>query len=95
MIAIETKFHGPTNHRGSSASATCCACYSHEPRGNRVSVDWDYELEVEDNHRRAAERHIELHHRHLDTDGALHVRVDECHTIRAGFVFPLIPCEPY
>lgn len=95
MIAIETKFHGPTNHRQSSVSATCCACYSHTPRGNRVSVNWEYGLSVEANHRRAAEVHIDQHHRHLSTDQMLHVRVDDCHSIRSGRVFPLIPCDPY
>lgn len=95
MIAIETKFHGPTNHRQSHVSATCHACYSHKPRGNRVSVNWDYELPIECNHWRAAQKHIDQHHRHLATDGMLHVKVNDGHTIRSGYAFPLIPCEPY
>ncbi len=41
MLAITTKYHGPTNHRGSRISATV-------QDGNdfkrRVYVDYDYEL---------------------------------------------------
>lgn len=47
MKAIETKFHGPTNTRGSRITASDCD-------GNRVTVSTDYSLDSEANHRRAA-----------------------------------------
>ncbi len=48
MKAIETKYHGPTDTRGSRFSAC-------DSDGNRVSVSYDYALNSEDNHRAAAE----------------------------------------
>lgn len=45
--AIETKFLGATNYRGSRIKAACEA--------GSITVNWDYELDVIDNHRRAAE----------------------------------------
>jgi hypothetical protein len=47
MQAIETKFLGPTNHRGSRIVAKCQA--------KRITVAWDHSLDVKENHRRAAE----------------------------------------
>ena len=44
--AIETKYHGPTNYRGSRVSATAEA--------GRIYVPWDYALGIEENHRAAA-----------------------------------------
>lgn len=44
--AIQTKFLGPTNHKGSRVKATCDA-------GSAV-VSWDYNLDTEGNHRAAA-----------------------------------------
>lgn len=47
MIAILTKFHGPTNYRGSRVTAKTTA-------GHRVTLSWDHALDVADNHRAAA-----------------------------------------
>ena len=44
--AIEVKYLGPTNHRGSRYKATAAA-------GN-ITVDYDYGLNTEDNAKRAA-----------------------------------------
>lgn len=48
MKAIETRYHGPTNTRGSRISAS-------DSDGNRVSIPYPYELSGEDVHRKAAE----------------------------------------
>ena len=48
MQAIETKYLGPTNTLGSRIKASC-------ERGS-LTVQWDYSLGVEDNHRAAAAR---------------------------------------
>lgn len=48
MQAIETKYLGPTNTLGSRIKASC-------ERGS-ITVQWDYSLGVEDNHRAAAAR---------------------------------------
>ena len=47
MKAITTKYHGPTDTRGSRISAS-------DSDGNRVSIPYDYELDSEEAHRRAA-----------------------------------------
>jgi len=47
MQAIRTKYHGPTNNRGSRVKASC-------ERGSLMVV-WKYELNTDQNHRRAAE----------------------------------------
>ena len=46
--AIETRYVGPTNHRGSRVIATT-------PGGARMVSAWDYALGIEGNHRAAAE----------------------------------------
>ena len=48
MKAIFTKYHGPTNTRGSRISAS-------DEDGNRVTISYPYELSGEDVHRKAAE----------------------------------------
>lgn len=48
MKAIVTKYHGPTNTRGSRITAS-------DEDGNRVSIPYPYELSGEDVHRKAAE----------------------------------------
>ena len=48
MKAIETRFHGPTNVRGSRFSAT-------DSDNNRVTVSSDHALNSDENHRAAAE----------------------------------------
>ncbi len=45
MQAIRTKYHGPTNSRGSRVTASC-------ERG-KLTVSWDHALNPENNHRRA------------------------------------------
>lgn len=47
MKAIRTKYHGPTNTRGSRITAT-------DEDGNRVSISYPYELSGEAVHRKAA-----------------------------------------
>jgi len=46
LQAIETKYLGPTNHRGSRVKASCEA--------GQTTVSWDYSLNVVENHARAA-----------------------------------------
>jgi len=46
MQAIQTKYLGPTNHRGSRVKAACEA--------GSMTVSWDYALNVEENHKAAA-----------------------------------------
>lgn len=46
MIAISTKYHGPTNSRGSRISANA--------NGHRVTVPYDHALGHEGNHAAAA-----------------------------------------
>ena len=46
MQAIRTRYHGPTNTRGSSFSAQC--------EGGRVVVPYDYALNTDENHLKAA-----------------------------------------
>ncbi len=48
MKAISTKYHGPTNTRGSRISAN-------DSDGNRVSIPYPHELSGEDVHRKAAQ----------------------------------------
>lgn len=47
MKAIQTKYHGPTNYSGSRISATCDA--------GRVVVPYNHALNIDDNHRSAAD----------------------------------------
>ena len=47
MKAIETRFHGPTNRRGSRVIAT-------EPDGSSHTHPWDYALNSTQNHASAA-----------------------------------------
>lgn len=51
MQAIITKYLGPTNSRGSRIVAKCWA--------GKVTVPWDYRLEVRENHEAAAKALIE------------------------------------
>lgn len=45
MIAIRSKFYGPTERRGS-----CVRAFAN---GRRVGVPWEHSLDSESNHRRA------------------------------------------
>jgi hypothetical protein len=46
--SIETRYIGPTNHRGSRIIATI-------PGGHKLTRHWDYELSINANHYAAAE----------------------------------------
>ena len=46
---IQTKYIGPTNHRGSRVSAK-------DDNGNRVTIHWLSELNIEQNHSNAAQQ---------------------------------------
>jgi len=48
MKAIVTKYHGPTNFKGSRITAS-------DQDGNRVTISYPYELSGEDCHRKAAQ----------------------------------------
>lgn len=48
MQAIVTKYHGPTNVKGSRISATSAS-------GQRVIVGYDHSLSLEENHMAAAQ----------------------------------------
>ena len=52
MQTIITKYLGPTNHRGSRIKARQSASYAGPPQS--VTIDGDYSLHVEQNHRAAA-----------------------------------------
>ena len=47
MIAIETKFLGPTTYRGSRIKA-------YAANGQQSTVNWDYSINGDQNHERAA-----------------------------------------
>lgn len=44
--AIQTKFLGPTNHRGARVKATADA--------GSITIEWDHRLGIAENHRAAA-----------------------------------------
>lgn len=48
MKAIETRYHGPTDHRGARIIAS-------DSDGNRVTIGYPHELSGEAVHRKAAE----------------------------------------
>ena len=52
-LAIRTRYHGPTNSTGSRLSVTDGGSPFHSPR--RMYVHWDYALDVDDNHKQAAQ----------------------------------------
>ena len=47
-VAIETRFHGPTNHKGSRVSARVMESF--EGQRESVMVSWDHELDPAANH---------------------------------------------
>ena len=51
--AIRTKYVGPTNHRGTRISVSDYAVMGMTPQ--RMFVDWNYELDVNENHAVAAQ----------------------------------------
>ena len=52
MKAILTKYLGPTNNRGSRVKA-------YDECGNQVTVSWNFELGVEENHQAAAQAFVQ------------------------------------
>ena len=52
MQTIITKYLGPTNHRGSRIKARQSASYAGAPMS--ITIDWDYSLSAEQNHKAAA-----------------------------------------
>lgn len=58
--AITTKFLAPTNHKGARIKASADA--------GHVTVDWDYSLNVEGNHKAAAKALVS----HLGWSGVWH-----------------------
>ena len=51
MVAIETRYHGPGNVRGSRVSVRRM---DDDKRPDRIYVSWDHALNPEENHRAAA-----------------------------------------
>ncbi len=91
-VAIETKFHGPTNYRGSRYSAVCCNCENRIPNSGRVYVNANNALDPHENAQLAAVKHFEMHHG-VEKDGVTtyYARVSESgHGIRMGWAFPVI-----
>jgi hypothetical protein len=74
MKAIQTKYHGPTNTRGSRISAS-------DLDGNRVSISYPHELSGEAVHRKAADALCEK----MGWNGALIGGA-----IRNGYVFVFV-----
>lgn len=64
MIAIETKYMGPTNYRGSRIQAVTM-----EPTKRRLTVDCEDALGIQENHVRAARLLIEKLGWHPADDG--------------------------
>lgn len=52
MQAIQTKYIGPTNTKGSRIKAECQA--------KSIIVEWDYSLDIDENHTIAAKKLCEL-----------------------------------
>ena len=69
MQAIQTKYHGPTNTRGSRISATAYA--------GRKYYGYDYSLNLEDNHKASATEY-------MDSKGWLHPVRDITRRIEGG-----------
>ena len=53
FTSIQTKFLGPTNHRGQRVKATAMDTWNNEPRPS-VTIPWDDGITPEENHRNAA-----------------------------------------
>ena len=58
--AIRTRYAGPTNTRGSQIIVTDSR-YFDRPR-NRHIHDWDYEIDADENHARAAQEFLDRFH---------------------------------
>jgi len=75
MKAIFTKYHGPTNYKGSRISAA-------DEDGNKVTISYPHELSGEAVHRKAAEALCAKMHWHGALIGGSHKR---------GYVFTFGP----
>ena len=53
-MAIETKYLGPTDYRGSRIKATARDTFSSDEKPKSVTVSMDYALDTDANHERAA-----------------------------------------
>lgn len=51
LQAITTTFRGPTNHRGARIIA--------KAQAGRLTLPWDHDLDVQENHERAAKAFVE------------------------------------
>tara|TARA_B100001123_G_scaffold357448_1_gene411677 strand:- start:431 stop:706 length:276 start_codon:yes stop_codon:yes gene_type:complete len=58
--ALRTRYHGPTNYRGSRIIVT------HPVNGKRYTYDWNYALDVSENHAAAAQEYLDKFHDHSD-----------------------------
>ena len=57
--ALRTRYHGPTNYRGSRIIVT------YPVKGinrNRYTYDWNYALDVSENHAAAAQEYLDKFH---------------------------------
>src|SRR5258708_4084246 len=77
MKAIVTKYHGPTNHKGSRITAS-------DEDGNRVTISYPHELSGEDCHRAAADALCKK----MGWDGELIGG-----SLKRGYVFVFSPCR--
>ena len=77
MKAIITKYHGPTNYKGSRITAS-------DEDGNRITISYPYELSGEDVHRKAAEALCEK----MNWKGGLIGG-----SLKNGYVFTFIPTD--
>ena len=83
MYALETKYHGPGNVRGSRVIVNCCICEE------RTTVSYDDIFDAITNHEQAALQHLDKHHR--TPAGDLRSTVEHAYETRAGYVFPVLP----
>ena len=76
MQAIETKYYGPTNHRGARIRVKCDV--------KTIWVSWDYGTSVPRNHRDAALTLANQLGWPLDVDGRHGWIGDACYWVLAG-----------
>lgn len=83
---IVTRYHGPTNYRGSRIIGTGPSLHYGDNRPTRATVSWDYAGGPEESHRAAAEAVAVK----LRADG-WHVTIADHATLpdESGYVWPL------
>lgn len=89
LIAITTKFHGPTDTKPSRFSAVCGNC----DKGGHTYVSKDHGLSEVQEHARAALAHLEKYHKFQlsnDSEPVCHHTIGVGHGTREGYVFPLV-----